>query len=86
MLDTKKICVVGAGKWGMNHIRTLHQMNCLSAVVESNEDIIEVNIPTGVPLIYELDNKLNPIKNYYLGKSSEIEQNLAKVVAQGKSN
>ena len=41
MLDTKKICVVGAGKWGMNHIRTLHQMNCLSAVVESNEDIVE---------------------------------------------
>ena len=41
MLDTKKICVVGAGKWGMNHIRTLHKMNCLSAVVESNEDTVQ---------------------------------------------
>ncbi len=33
----KKICVVGGGRWGRNHIKTLHAMGCLSAVVESNE-------------------------------------------------
>ncbi len=32
----KRICVVGGGRWGRNHIRTLHGMGCLSAIVESN--------------------------------------------------
>ena len=52
----------------------------------SNEDIIGLNIPTGIPLVYELDNKLNPIKNYYLGDLDDIEKRLANVVSQGKSN
>ena len=61
--------------------------NSLRAIVKildniSNEDIIGVNIPTGIPLIYELDNKLNPIKNYYLGDSDELEKRLAIVVSQ----
>ena len=65
--------------------------NSLRAIIKildniSNEDIIEVNIPTGIPLVYELDNKLNPIKNYYLGKADELEKNLANIVSQGKSN
>ena len=65
--------------------------NSLRAIVKildniSNEDIIEVNIPTGVPLIYELDNKLNPIKNYYLGDLDELEKKLGSVIAQGKAH
>ena len=39
MLNPKKICVIGAGRWGKNHIRTLYEMGCLSAIVESNQDI-----------------------------------------------
>ena len=46
--------------------------------------IIGLNIPTGVPLVYELDNELNPIKHYYLGNQKEIEKKVAAVVAQGK--
>lgn len=32
----KKICVIGAGKWGRNHIRTCHELDCLAGIVESN--------------------------------------------------
>ena len=52
----------------------------------SDEDIIKLNIPTGIPLVYELDIKLNPLKHYYLGDSNELEKRLARVEAQGKSN
>ena len=38
MKNKKKICVVGAGKWGINHIKTLDSLNCLGGVVESNKD------------------------------------------------
>ena len=41
-LKTKqKVCVIGAGKWGMNHIRTLYNLNALGGVVEKNENIIK---------------------------------------------
>ena len=65
--------------------------NSLRAIIKildniSNENIIELNIPTGIPLIYELDNKLNPIKNYYLGDLDELGKRLDNVLSQGKSN
>ena len=65
--------------------------NSLRALVKyldkiSDKDIIKLNIPTGIPLVYELDIKLNPLKHYYLGDSNELEKRLARVEAQGKSN
>jgi 2,3-bisphosphoglycerate-dependent phosphoglycerate mutase len=47
-------------------------------------DIVNLNIPTGIPLIYELDENLNPIKNYYLAESSKLEEEVSKVANQGK--
>ncbi len=49
--------------------------NSLRALVKyldevSEQEIIELNIPTGVPLVYELDDNLRPLKNYYLGDRS----------------
>ena len=41
MFNLKKICVVGAGRGGKNHIRTLYEMGCLSAIVEPNQNIIK---------------------------------------------
>lgn len=38
----------------------------------NKKDIVELNIPTGVPLVYELDEKLRPVKSYYLGNEWEI--------------
>jgi len=40
----------------------------------SDEDIVDLNIPTGIPLIYELDEGLKPIKSYYLGDPAEIKR------------
>ena len=52
----------------------------------SDQDIINVNIPTGIPYVYEFDGKLNPIRNYYLGDPKEFQKRLASVINQGKSN
>jgi len=63
--------------------------NSLRALVKyldnvSEEEIIKLNIPTGVPLVYELDEDLKPIKHYYLGDADEIAAKAAAVAAQGK--
>jgi len=64
--------------------------NSLRALVKyldniSDEDILELNIPTGIPLVYELDDDLKPIRNYYLGDQMEIEKAQQAVANQGKS-
>lgn len=64
--------------------------NSLRALVKyldniSDADILNCNIPTGVPLIYELDDNLKPIQNYYLGDSTEIQAAMRNVANQGKS-
>jgi 2,3-bisphosphoglycerate-dependent phosphoglycerate mutase len=63
--------------------------NSLRALVKyldnmSEEEIIKLNIPTGVPLVYELDQDLKPIRHYYLGDADEIAAKAAAVAAQGK--
>jgi 2,3-bisphosphoglycerate-dependent phosphoglycerate mutase len=63
--------------------------NSLRALVKyldnvSEEEIIKLNIPTGVPLVYELDEDLKPIRHYYLGDADEIAAKAAAVAAQGK--
>jgi 2,3-bisphosphoglycerate-dependent phosphoglycerate mutase len=50
----------------------------------SDEKIAELNIPTGVPLVYELDEHLKPMKHYYLGNQEEINKAINAVVSQGK--
>ena len=64
--------------------------NSLRALVKyldtvSDEDIVGLNIPTGVPLVYELDESLKPIRNYYLGDQEAIAKKAAEVAGQGKS-
>ena len=63
--------------------------NSLRALVKhldkiSDEDIVGLNIPTGVPLVYELDNELNPIRKYYLGDIEQIQRSMKEVADQGK--
>ncbi len=65
--------------------------NSLRALVKyldqiSDEDILKLNIPTGVPLVYELDEELNPIKSYFLGDQEEISKKADAVAAQGTKN
>lgn len=63
--------------------------NSLRALIKyldnvSDEAIIDYNIPTGIPLVYELDKQLKPINNYYLGDPAEIEEAMQAVANQGK--
>ncbi|HEY0706974.1 MAG TPA: 2,3-diphosphoglycerate-dependent phosphoglycerate mutase [Polyangia bacterium] len=64
--------------------------NSLRALVKyldniSDADIIELNIPTGIPLVYELDENLKPLKHYYLGDPAAVEAAVKGVASQGKS-
>jgi len=64
--------------------------NSLRALVKyldnvSDKDIVSLNIPTGVPLVYELDKDLKPIKHYYLGDQEAIQKAMQSVANQGKA-
>ena len=64
--------------------------NSLRALIKhldgvSDADIVGLNVPTGVPLVYELDANLRPLKHYYLGDPEEVAKRVAAVAAQGKT-
>ncbi|GHT44789.1 2,3-bisphosphoglycerate-dependent phosphoglycerate mutase [Endomicrobiia bacterium] len=64
--------------------------NSLRALVKyldniSDSDIINLNIPTAMPLVYELDENLKPIKNYYLGDPKVVKEAMESVANQGKA-
>ncbi len=64
-----------------NSIRAL--IKYLDNVSES--DIVGLNIPTGTPLIYELDDELKPLRHYYLGDQDKIQAAMHAVASQGKA-
>lgn len=75
-------------KSGKRVLITAHG-NSLRALVKyldniPDNEIVELNIPTGIPLVYELDKNLKTIKHYYLGDQEEIQKAAAAVAAQGK--
>ena len=51
-----------------------------------NNEISRLNIPTGFPLVYELDERLKPWNRYYLGDAKEIEQAMESVARQIRAN
>jgi 2,3-bisphosphoglycerate-dependent phosphoglycerate mutase len=51
----------------------------------SDEDIVGLNIPNGIPLVYELDEALRPLRHYYLGDEQAVAQAAAAVAHQGKA-
>ena len=51
----------------------------------SEQDILKLNIPTGIPLVYELDDNLKPLRSYYLGDAEEAAKAAAAVASQGKA-
>ena len=73
-----------------NKILIVAHGNSLRALVKyldkiSDEDILDLNIPTGAPLVYELEADLNPIQSYYLGDEEEMKRRAAEVADQGIS-
>jgi 2,3-bisphosphoglycerate-dependent phosphoglycerate mutase len=73
----KKVIIAAHG----NSLRAL--IKYLDSI--SDEEIVGLNIPTGVPLVYELDDQLKPIKHYYLGDPEEVAKAAAAVANQGKA-
>jgi 2,3-bisphosphoglycerate-dependent phosphoglycerate mutase len=64
--------------------------NSLRALIKyldgvGDDEIVNLNIPTAQPLVYELDAALKPIRHYYLGDPEEIARAQAAVAAQGKA-
>lgn len=64
--------------------------NSLRALVKhldgiSDGEILKLNIPTGIPLVYELDDNLKPIKHYYLGDPDAVAKAMQSVANQGKA-
>jgi 2,3-bisphosphoglycerate-dependent phosphoglycerate mutase len=72
----KKVIIVAHG----NSLRAL--VKYLDNI--SDSDIIELNIPTGMPLVYELDKDLKPLNRYYLGDPEKVKAAMEAVAAQGK--
>ncbi len=76
-------------KEGKNILVVAHG-NSLRALIQylddkSEEEIMRVNVPTGIPLVYELDKDLKPMRSYYLGDQEKISQAMGEVANQGKA-
>jgi 2,3-bisphosphoglycerate-dependent phosphoglycerate mutase len=77
---------IKAGK----HIVVAAHGNSIRALIKfldniSDEDIVNLNIPNGIPLVYELDAHLKPIKHYFLGDAAAAAKAAAAVANQGKA-
>jgi 2,3-bisphosphoglycerate-dependent phosphoglycerate mutase len=64
--------------------------NSLRALIKhldnvGEKELVGLNVPTGIPLVYELDAELKPIKHYYLGDQAELARRIAAVSAQGRA-
>ncbi|NTV91905.1 MAG: 2,3-diphosphoglycerate-dependent phosphoglycerate mutase [Chlorobiaceae bacterium] len=73
-----------------NRVIIVAHGNSLRALVKyldniSEEDIVGLNIPTGIPLVYELDDDLKPLKNYYLGDQEALKKAVDAVAGQSKA-
>jgi len=80
--------IVPAIKAGRKILISAHG-NSLRALVKhldqmSEDEILKYNIPTGIPLVYELNQNLKPIKSYYIGDPEEIQKAMSAVANQGK--
>ena len=75
ILAKKSVLIIASG----NSLRAL--VKYLENISET--EIISLNIPTGIPLVYELDNNLKVKKKYYLASTKELRTSINRVVAQG---
>jgi 2,3-bisphosphoglycerate-dependent phosphoglycerate mutase len=81
--------IAPAIKSGKRVLITAHG-NSLRSLVKyldniSDDEIVGLNIPTGVPLVYELDANLKPIRHYYLGDPDAVKKAMEAVANQGKA-
>lgn len=80
-----KICVAGAGRWGMNHVRTLKNLNCLGGVVEFNEAQIEAvkKVAPGIPIFKTLEEALDhPFNGFTVATPPVTHHSMAKTIME----
>ena len=71
-----------------DHLIVAHS-NSLRAIIKqleklTNDEIVAVNIPTGAPLVYEIDNEMIVVNKYYLLSDEKIKKEQEKIINQGK--
>ena len=76
ILDGKRVLIAAHG----NSLRAL--VKHLDEI--GDDDIVDLNIPTGIPLVYELDDRLRPVRREYLGDPEQIRRAIETVASQGK--
>ena len=82
-------CIAPAVRCGQSVLIAGHG-NSLRALIKylddvSDADIVNVNIPTGIPLVYELDEELHPIRHYYLGDAARVQKAMQTVASQASA-
>ena len=77
VLSGKRVLVVAHGNSLRGLVKHLDRM--------TDEDILKLNIPTGIPLVYELNEKLQPIRHYYLADEETVRLRIEAVANQGKA-
>ena len=71
------------------HVIVSAHGNSLRAMVKyldniTDEEIVNLNIPTGIPLVYEIDERLRPLSHFYLGDAEKVKKSIDEVAKQGK--
>jgi 2,3-bisphosphoglycerate-dependent phosphoglycerate mutase len=71
------------------HVIVSAHGNSLRAMVKyldniSDKEIVDLNIPTGIPLVYEIDEKLKPLAHFYLGDAEKVRKAIDEVARQGQ--
>ena len=77
ILSGKKVLVVAHGNSLRGLVKHLDRM--------TEDEILKLNIPTGIPLVYELDQNLQPVKHYYLADDETVRLRIEAVANQGKA-
>ena len=88
-VQASKVPVNAAAMAGKRVVVAAHG-NSIRALVKyldniGDDEIVGVNIPNGIPLVYELDENLKPIRHYYLGDAEAAAKAAAAVASQGKA-
>jgi 2,3-bisphosphoglycerate-dependent phosphoglycerate mutase len=76
ILSGKRVLIVAHGNSLRGLIKHLDKM--------SDDDIVKLNLPTGIPLVYELNENLQPVRHYYLADDEEVRRRIEAVANQGK--
>jgi 2,3-bisphosphoglycerate-dependent phosphoglycerate mutase len=77
LLDNKRVLISAHGNSLRGVVKYLDQM--------SEDEVLHFNIPTGIPLVYQLDDNLKPINRYFLADEEKLKAAIDKVANQGKA-